>query len=672
MNISYANSALLGLLALVAVPLLLHLFARSRPPVYQFSSVEFLRKVMRKTMRLKKPQDYILLALRTLMFLALIGVFLKPLLFSDQKLSGLFDEKNVVVIVDASASMGVVEGAQTRFASACAEASEILNGLTSRDRANLIWIDAEPDAVFPEMGMNFGFLKDSLRRARVSSERGSIGKALALAQQLLSEVDGKREICIVSDFQREAWSEIEPSFAESIDVVFVKAGAGDIANLAMTNVSWEPAEPIVGEEITIFGEVRNFSNEAQTTTVFCSVGENRQSQNLTVGPWQQASAVFKYRVTEARPIPLTLSVSEDAFAGDDRRFQAIPARYFLNVGIFEGADSETARVWTGVVGALDWAQASKLDEAGLKGDLSEFDVILLAGWAGQEMSEVGEQTKVMVLPGNGVSPGFLAAMLGIGFDGSGGGLTKLELGDQDPLPMRTLVIANEDDALFRIFATGEHGDVTAGKLSGRFDLQPESFRGGQQLLSFADGAHALTRFENGRYLWNLPLEPKADHWAGRVEFLPLFGELLLHDRGGDADTFLEFEPGDALAWTSIDDVDMDELILHAADVDPLEIQTAGLRQFFSPPVQDPGLYAWVYRSDPVQYSPVNFPSGESDLRTMELADIEGQAENAAAVGGGADVRFLRDGMKLWPWLLAAVAVFIVMEGMVLMWTTKTA
>ena len=413
MNVTFANNVLAGLIALAVVPLLLHLFARSRPPVYQFSSVEFLRRVVRKTMRLKKPQDYLLLALRTLLFLALIGVFLRPLLFSDQKLSGLLDEKNIVLVVDASASMGVVEGAQTRFAAACAEASEVLNGLTSRDRANLVWIDAEPDAVFPELGMNFGFLKDSLRRARVSSERGSIGQAIALAQQLLADTEGKREICVVSDFQREAWSGIEPTIDESIDLVFVKTGQGDIANLAMSNLSWEPAEPIVGEEVTIFGEIRNFSEEAQTTTVFCSVGENRQSQNLSVGPWQQANAVFKYRVSDARPIPLTLSVTEGAFADDDHRYHVIPARRFLNIGIYEGSDAETARVWRGAVGALEWAQATMLDAVGLQDDLGAFDAVLLAGWNGEEMSELGEQTKLIVLPGSGANIAALANLLGV-------------------------------------------------------------------------------------------------------------------------------------------------------------------------------------------------------------------------------------------------------------------
>ena len=225
--------------------------------------------------------------------------------------------------------------------------------------------------------------------------------------------------------------------------------------------------------------------------------------------------------------------------------------------------------------------------------------------------------------------------------------------------------------MFRIFATGEHGDVTGGKIFARFDLRLD---GGQQLLAFSDGVHALTRFDSVRYLWNLPLEPKADHWAGRVEFLPFFGELLLHGRGGGAEGFLDSEPGDALGWNSAEDITLDDLTLFVAgsDAPPLEIETRGLRQFISPPVREPGLYSWVYRSEPVKYSPVNFPSGESDLRTMDLADVQSQAEAAAAVSGGADVRFLRDGMKLWPLLLALGCVLVLAEAGVLIWTAKTA
>ncbi len=665
MRIEFLNAGLLGLAALALVPLLLHLFARTRPPVYEFSSVEFLRKIVRKTMRLKKPQDAILLALRTLLFLALIGVFLRPLLFSQQKLTGLLEQKNVVVLVDASASMAAVEGAQTRFASACAEASEVLSGLTARDRADLIWIDAEPDAVFGELGVNFGFLKDSLRRARVTSERGAAGKAFQLALQLLEQTDGKREICVVSDFQTTGWREFEPIVPDTVDLVFLKVGRDDLPNLAVTGLAWEPEAPIVGEEVTMLGEIRNFSREDQTTTVFCSAGENRQSRNLPIVAGETANVVFRHRVTEAGAIPVTLSVAEDAFPDDDSRFQAIPARNFLSVGVFSGRELETAQIWRGAADALEWAWASELNADELSGDLEQFDAILLAGWNGESLGKVAPGAKLIVLPGAGADLADVAALLGV--EATSQALAKRDLSLPQLKSIRSLRLAAENDPIFALFAQGAHGDLTAGTVDERLEIPADALPG-TRLLEFGDGVPGLVRVAEGRYLWNLPLAAKSGHWAGRVEFLPFFGELLLHGRSGGL-ALLDYEPGEVLVWTPEENIDAGELELSRTNDAPVAVESRGGREFFSAPVPAPGLYAWNLRGAPVHLSAVNFPAEESDLGSMALQDV--QAQGAATVRGGADVRFLRDGMKLWPLLLALGIACLFLEAGVLVWTSRT-
>ena len=122
MNVSLANPALLPLAALIAAPILIHLFARSRPKSMPFSSIRFIEEIVRKTSRIQQPRSWLILLLRTLFFAALVGVFLKPLLMAPNPLSGDLERKNVVIIIDSTASMAAVEGSRTRFAAACARA----------------------------------------------------------------------------------------------------------------------------------------------------------------------------------------------------------------------------------------------------------------------------------------------------------------------------------------------------------------------------------------------------------------------------------------------------------------------------------------------------------------------------------------------------------------------
>ena len=104
MNIVLINLILWPIVILGVLPLLVHLFARSKPPRYNFSSIEFILKIVRTTMRVKRPQDWLLLFIRTLLFLAVIFMFLRPLLFSQRRLAGYTQKKNIVLVVDATAS----------------------------------------------------------------------------------------------------------------------------------------------------------------------------------------------------------------------------------------------------------------------------------------------------------------------------------------------------------------------------------------------------------------------------------------------------------------------------------------------------------------------------------------------------------------------------------------
>ena len=57
MSILFVNAVLWPLAILVLLPLIVHLFARARPPVMDFSSVEFIQRALRFTQRVRKPKD---------------------------------------------------------------------------------------------------------------------------------------------------------------------------------------------------------------------------------------------------------------------------------------------------------------------------------------------------------------------------------------------------------------------------------------------------------------------------------------------------------------------------------------------------------------------------------------------------------------------------------------
>ncbi|MEX2580236.1 MAG: BatA and WFA domain-containing protein [Verrucomicrobiales bacterium] len=671
MSLNFLNPHLFWLSALVLVPILLHLFARTKPPVYRFSSVEFLKRIVKKTTRLKKPQDLLLLILRTLAVAALIAAFLQPLLFTQEKLSGLFQKKNLVLVVDASASMAYVEGAQTRFAKACAEAGELLTGLSAGDRANIVWLKAEPEAVFPdELASNLGYLRDRLRRAEVTYERGSIEKAFSLANELLAGTEGKREVCVVSDFQKSSWEEFEPTLPDDTDLIHVKIGRENAGNLAVTRLSTRPDRPIVGEELVVDAEVANFSDTDAETTIFSEAGENRRSRNLSVPAGQTATAIFRHNLTKAGPVRAKASLAEDGFPGDDQRSAAVQVRPYLRLAVVEGDDAQTAKLWTRAAQSLGWAVPERLDAVDLaEGKADEFDVVLLSGLGSGDGATFPESTKVILLPSIGDfgrTPG--SAPPGMA-----------ESATDEPLSVRK---EKAQDGLFTLSATGNDAgvlDLFRGDEAAALDGPAGTDRllfdkpvGGGPLLVYGDEAPAVVRSRTNRFLWMIPLDETTGNFAGRAGFVPFFAELLLADRsaGGGGAGDIDYEPGETVFWQAGETVvDRDDLEVFSANGEPIEFSEADGGRFSPGSVASPQVLEWRSNGKPLGLSVVNFPASESNLETLSLVEAENFA--SVVVSGGGEVRNLRDGLKLWPWLLGGAVVFLLLETGVVLWSAAT-
>src|SRR2546428_8052431 len=103
---SFLNPFLLfGSLAL-AIPILIHLVRREKSEIIPFSSLMFLLKVPKRSIRQQKIKNLLLMALRLLILALLVGAFARPYLTKPATPVGnVNSNRGTVLLLDTSYSM---------------------------------------------------------------------------------------------------------------------------------------------------------------------------------------------------------------------------------------------------------------------------------------------------------------------------------------------------------------------------------------------------------------------------------------------------------------------------------------------------------------------------------------------------------------------------------------
>ncbi len=652
MSLFFQHPALFGLLALAGVPLLVHLLARAKPPQYRFSNIEFLKKVLRLTSRFRKPKDWLLLALRTLALLALAAAFLGPLLLSkNAPLPG--EKRAVVLLIDRSASMAAKEGAASRFEAACAAAGEILNS-SRPDLANIVWLDAAPNAVFPDLAPNRDFLTEELTRATARPEPGAIDAAVDLALRQLREASGRRELHIISDFQATAWQGFSPAIPDGIDLRMVPVAKEDVPNLAVSSLVAMPASPVAGQQMVVQCRVTNPSREARRVSLTLDAGGSRQSQPIDLPPQGEAETAFSVRCASSGLMPLTAEIDADGFPGDDRRHAVIRVRESLRLAIAAPEGDPPAHTLMQVARAVPWLDA--VPGASLE-KLPPCELLFLPAWNGSAL----EQLRDLAAKGTAVivqaAPDCPASSLEALFGGSAGFQTG-------PLGLETSgqgweASPTTEHPAFKLFAGGEFGNPLGGRFRQRVRLAPAP--SASVIATFSDGKPALLEAKDRPLLLsNLTLDPAASTWPRESAFLPAFAEILLHLMPRHASGNFTVEPGGTIAWTNPSADSAATPVLEAPDGSRPEVHSNDAT-WQAAAAATPGIYRWLVSDQPVHLIAVPFPESESLLRPLDAPPAAGPAIASNDVARRAA---LDQGLPLWPWLIAAALLFLLIEGVV--------
>jgi len=402
----FASPWLLWGLAAASIPVLIHLLHKRQYKETSWAAMQFLLNAARRQSRKLRIQQLLLLAVRMLIVLLLAVALARPYV---ENLGAYFQTDvpvHRVIILDASFSMGFMEGTQSRFDQAKDIARKILDSAKQSDAMNLMRIaGSAPYLIIRQPAYQKSQVIQELDELELTDERGDVLATLQQALELVQETPdlARKEVYILSDFQKENWLADSPArqgavrkLLEQISAVaklrLISQGQGASSNTSMT--SFKIAEPlaIVGQPIHFLVSIQ-YQGEIplanQTVELFIN-GRLAQTTQVDLAPNSEAQANFSYTLNAPGEFQVEARLQEDQLSLDDRRWLSLPAKDRLRVLLVNGVTS--GRELDAATAYLDLALSPRLSPSDATGliqprvinegdfistDLTQYDCLFL-------------------------------------------------------------------------------------------------------------------------------------------------------------------------------------------------------------------------------------------------------------------------------------------------------
>ncbi|MBN2414415.1 BatA domain-containing protein [bacterium] len=336
--LNFLNIAALAALAGVAVPLLIHLFARRKAGTILFSSLKFFRAIESQAIRRLKMTELILLVLRTLAVFCIVSAFARPVLKGPGSAAGRNGSLRSAIVLDRSASTDAA-GPYSRLQQG---ALSILNAAGEDTRTALFWSDT--------LGAGLSAADAaSLRRSILEHDdptlrRGALGPAL---QRALTWVNSgraaEREIVLLSDLQRTNLP-LAPDTAAVMKnggLVLFQPGIRP-ANIGITGCGLEKQILHPGRSVAVYVELTATGGEGPVSTAIRCVQNGKTAARRLVTLTAPGTRRFRIDLPAGTRgwNRCFAEIDPDRFEQDNRRYVAYRVPELIRV-LLMGADKES-------------------------------------------------------------------------------------------------------------------------------------------------------------------------------------------------------------------------------------------------------------------------------------------------------------------------------------------
>ena len=328
-------------LAGLAIPVLIHLIQREKKQIQPFPSLMFVRQIPYKSIQRRRIHNWLLLLVRMTALALIIAAFSRPFFSGgDGGDAGAQGAREVVILLDQSYSIGYAD----RWERARAAAHAAVNGLGPSDRGSLVLFSTGA-----EIALRSSVERDPLTAAIGTAKPGAgatrYAPALKVAGSILAESGlPRREVVLISDFQRNGWRGEEGARlpAGTVLTPVPVSGATDQPNVSVTAVSLARSTFSNQERVAVTAAVVNRSTRASNGNPLTLEigGRPIQTQPLNIAGDGSASVTFDPFTVTARNMRGTVRIGTDGLTADNAfHFVVSPAEPLRLILVDRGSAS---------------------------------------------------------------------------------------------------------------------------------------------------------------------------------------------------------------------------------------------------------------------------------------------------------------------------------------------
>ena len=349
---------MLGWLAAAAAPILIQLLSRRKYRETPWAAMEFLRAAVKRRSRRIRFEQWLLLAVRTLLIVLVVSAVAEPYVDSSGMALSPGQGVHHVMVFDGSFSMAYKPADKSRFDRAKELARRIVEESSRSDAFSLMLMSRRP-RVIVNAALDRAAILREIDDLRLSDEIAELPPAVARLRWLVDETReqnprlDRHEVYFLTDLQRTTWA---PKLSETARVEFLRQ-TSELANSAalivydvgrphadnLAVVDLRPVDPpvLAGRVASLRVSLKDFGRRARPRQNVDLLVDGRRiaRKEVDVSPGGSAEVEFSYLFDAPGDHSIEVAAPGDALDIDNHRFLALPVRREIRVLCIDGRPS---------------------------------------------------------------------------------------------------------------------------------------------------------------------------------------------------------------------------------------------------------------------------------------------------------------------------------------------